>query len=125
VREFIAADRNAIVGQLSSRHVAFHAAAEAEQVRAWEHENELLRGAFAEVGTLARGWIVLIEVPLLRLGKRLDVVLLATGVVALIEFKIGATRYDSADKAQSEPLRVCRRLFGLSHAAMAGCSIMA
>jgi len=25
----------------------------------------------------------------------------------------------------SEPPRVCRRLFGLSHAAMAGCSIMA
>ena len=40
--------------------------------------------------------------PLLRLGKRLDVVLLAPGVVALIEFKIGATRYDSADKAQTE-----------------------
>ena len=102
VREFIAADRNAIVGQLSSRHVAFHAAAEAEQVRAWEHENELLRGAFAEVGALAQDWIILIEVPLLRLGKRLDVVLLALGVVALIEFKIGATRYDSADKAQTE-----------------------
>jgi hypothetical protein len=27
--------------------------------------------------------------------------------------------------AQSEPLRVCRRPFGLSHAAMAGCSSMA
>ena len=28
--------------------------------------------------------------------------LLAPGIVALIEFKIGATRYDSADKAQTE-----------------------
>ena len=54
VREFIAADPKAIVGQLSSRHVAFHAAAEAEQMRAWEREIELLRGAFAEVGAVAR-----------------------------------------------------------------------
>jgi hypothetical protein len=102
VREFIAADRNAIIGQLSSNHVSFHAAAEAEQIRAWEREIELLRGAMAEVGEAAQSWIILIEVPLLRLGKRLDVVLLAPGVVALIEFKIGATRYDSADKAQTE-----------------------
>ena len=49
-----------------------------------------------------RDWTILIEVPLLRLGKRLDVVLLAPGLVAIIEFKIGATRYDSADKAQTE-----------------------
>ena len=80
----------------------FHAAAEAEQIRAWEREIELLRAALAEVGEAARRLVILIEVPLLRLGKRLDVVLLAPGVVALIEFKIGATRYDSADKAQTE-----------------------
>ena len=102
VDEFNAADPRAIVGQLSSRHVAFHAAAEAEQIRAWEREIEFLRAALAEVGEVARSWIILIEVPLLRLGKRLDVVLLAPGVVALIEFKIGATRFDSADKAQTE-----------------------
>src|SRR5271166_1927627 len=36
VPEFKAADPKAIVGQLSSRHIAFHPAAEAEQVRAWE-----------------------------------------------------------------------------------------
>jgi Uncharacterized conserved protein (DUF2075) len=100
--QFLAADPKAIIGQLSSKHVAFHAAAEAEQIRAWEREIELLRAALAEVGEAARNWIILIEVPLLRLGKRLDVVLLAPGVVALIEFKIGATRYDSADKAQTE-----------------------
>jgi hypothetical protein len=41
-------------------------------------------------------------VPLLRLGKRLDVVLLVPGIVALIEFKIGTTRYEAADKAQTE-----------------------
>jgi hypothetical protein len=102
IAQFLEADPKAIVGQLSSKHVSFHAAAEAEQIRAWEREIEILRSAFAEIGATARDWTILIEVPLLRLGKRLDVVLLAWGVVAIIEFKIGATRYDSADKAQTE-----------------------
>ncbi len=102
VPQYLAADPKAIIGQLSNRHVSFHAAAEAEQIRAWEREIELLRNALAETGAKALGWNILIEVPLLRLGKRLDVVLLAPGVVALIEFKIGATRHDSADKAQTE-----------------------
>jgi len=102
VGQFLKDEPSAIVGQLSSRHVAFHAAAEAEQIRAWEREIELLRTAFAEAGEGAQDWIILIEVPLLRLGKRLDVVLLAPGVVAVIEFKVGATRYDATDKAQTE-----------------------
>jgi hypothetical protein len=102
VVEFVTVDPKAIIGQLSSKHVAFHPAAEAEQVRAWEREIKLLRVAFAEVGGAAADWSILLEVPLLRLGKRLDAVLLAPGVVAIIEFKIGATRYDAADKAQTE-----------------------
>lgn len=48
--EFLAADPTAIVGQLSSRHVAFHASAEAEQIRAWEREITLLRSAFTDLG---------------------------------------------------------------------------
>ena len=102
VPQFLVADQKAIIGQLSSKHVSFHAAAEAEQIRAWEHEIELLRAVLAEVREVTRSWIILVEVPLLRLGKRLDVVLLAPGIVALIEFKIGATRFESADKAQTE-----------------------
>ena len=100
--QFLAADAKAIIGQLSSKHVSFHAAADAEQIRAWEREIELLRAAFGEIGGAADDWFLLLEVPLLRLGKRLDAVLLAPGILALIEFKIGATRFDSADKAQTE-----------------------
>ena len=76
-------------------------------IRAWEREIELLRNALAETGAKALGWNILIEVPLLRLGKRLDVVLLAPGVVALIEFKIGATRHDPPTKLRQRatPIR--------------------
>jgi hypothetical protein len=102
VAEFLTADPQAILGQLSSRHVAFHASAEAEQLRAWEREIILLRTALNEVGRAADDWWLLLEVPLLRLGKRLDAVVLAPGIVGVIEFKIGASAYSGADRVQTE-----------------------
>ena len=102
VAEFLAADPNAIVGQLSSRQVAFHQSAEAEQIRAWEREIEILRVALTNLADQAVDWRLLIEMPLLRLGKRLDALLVAPGVVAVIEFKIGASSYDPASRVQTE-----------------------
>ncbi len=102
IATFMGSDPQAILGQLSSRHVAFHASAEAEQLRAWEREIVLLRAAFTEVGSTAEDWWILLEVPLLRLGKRLDAVVLAPGVVGVVEFKIGASTYNSADRVQTE-----------------------
>lgn len=102
VADFLRTDARAIIGQLASRHVAFHASAEAEQLRAWEQEVVLLRSAFAEVGPVADTWWILLEAPLLRLGKRLDAVILAPGVVGVLEFKIGATAFAGADRVQTE-----------------------
>jgi hypothetical protein len=42
------------------------------------------------------GWWVLLEAPLLRLGKRLDAVVLGPGLVIVVEFKIGAMAYAAA-----------------------------
>ncbi len=67
VSEFRVTDDDAIIGRLSSRHVAFHAAAEAEQVRAWAREIEILKETFAKLGSLCDDWQLLLEVPLLRL----------------------------------------------------------
>jgi len=39
---------------------------------------------------------VLLEAPLLRLGKRLDAVVLGPGLVIVVEFKIGAMAYAAA-----------------------------
>lgn len=100
VAEFVSADPSAIVGQLSSRHVAFHAAAEAEQVRAWEREIDILKDALALLAQPS--WFILLEVPLLRLGKRLDAVVLGPGLVVVIEFKIGARVHNSPDRIQVE-----------------------
>lgn len=102
VHQFLAADPNTVVGQLSSRHVTFHQSAEAEQIKAWAREIEILKAVFTALGPTAANWSVLIEMPLLRLGKRLDAVVLAPGVVCVIEFKIGATSYDAASRVQTE-----------------------
>ncbi|MFD1883547.1 DNA/RNA helicase domain-containing protein [Paracoccus pacificus] len=102
VSEFRITDDDAIIGRLSSRHVAFHAAAEAEQLRAWKREIEILKESFAKLGSLCDDWQLLLEIPLLRLGKRIDAVVLAPGVVGVIEFKINATAFQSADRVQTE-----------------------
>jgi len=105
------ADPQAVIGQLASRHVRSHAAAEAEQVRAWEREIEILRLALAACGEEARQWGVLLEAPMLRLGKRMDAVILLPGAVAVVEFKIGAKRIESADRAQVERYSLLLRDF--------------
>lgn len=101
LRQFLHADPAAIVGQLASRHVGVHAAAEGEQVRAWAREIEILREALSRGDIAADCWILL-EAPLTRLGKRLDTVILLPGVVAVVEFKIGATSYDGQARHQVE-----------------------
>lgn len=111
VPDFLSADPRAIVGQLATRHVAVHATAEAEQLRAWERQIELLKVALLALGPAANGWSILLECPLLRLGRRLDTVILAPGMVVVIEFKIGAKTYDAADKAQTERYAQCLRDF--------------
>ncbi|MGX1803684.1 hypothetical protein ACWIDJ_15315, partial [Brevundimonas naejangsanensis] len=68
--------------------MGFHASAEAEQISAWEREIEILKTALAPF--TGPEWSILLEVPLLRLAKRLDAVLLGPGLIIVIEFKIGA-----------------------------------
>lgn len=102
VGAFLDEDPSAIIGQLSSRHVRVHAAAEAEQVRAWAQEIDLLKAALRPLASEIHAWTLLLESPLLRLGKRLDAVLLAPGLVIVIEFKIGASAYAAGDRLQVE-----------------------
>jgi len=102
VGEFLVADPAAIVGTLSSRHVGSHKSAEGEQIRAWERQIEILRDAFRTIGPRCFSWALMLEMSLLRLGKRLDTVVLSPGVVNVIEFKIGKSSYASADRYQTE-----------------------
>jgi len=46
------------------------------------------------VRTLAEGWVAL-EFAIPRMGKRVDAVIIAGGIVFVIEFKIGAENYSA------------------------------
>jgi hypothetical protein len=47
-------------------------------------------------------WALLLEYPLLRLQRRLDVVLLCGQRVVVVEFKVGASTYSAVDARQAE-----------------------
>ena len=47
-------------------------------------------------------WRLLLECPLLRLGRRIDAVLLTDRAIVVLEFKIGGTRFHQADVEQTE-----------------------
>ena len=108
--EFLRADSTSIVGQLAQRHVGFHASAEAEQIRAWAREIEILKSALSVADPLRKA-SVLLEMPLLRLGKRLDAVIVAPGVALVVEFKIGAAAYENSAIVQTERYACCLRDF--------------
>lgn len=102
VPRFLSAASDQIIGQLTSRHVVFHGSAQAEQIRAWEAEIDILRRAFSSLDGATSNWSILLETPLFRLGKRLDAVVLAPGVVVVIEFKVGARSFLPSHCAQLE-----------------------
>ncbi len=80
----LAAPPEAIVQRLAVRLVETHHLNHAAQLTAWRGQVTLLQ-------TAARGlpgaWRVLLEYPLLRLGKRIDAVLLSDRAILVMEFK--------------------------------------
>jgi len=80
----LAAPPEAIVQRLAVRLVETHHLNHAAQLTAWREQVTLLQAA-------ARGlpgdWRMLLEYPLLRLGKRIDAVLLSDRAILVLEFK--------------------------------------
>jgi len=111
VSEFLSADPSAVIGQLASRHVAFHSTAEAEQVSAWATEIDILKAALACQSSDHADWWILIECPLLRLSRRIDTVVLMPGLVMPIEFKTGSQKHAAVHKEQATRYGRCLRDF--------------
>ena len=53
-------------------------------------------------GISAAGWRVLLELPLYRLRRRVDLLLVAPQVLVVIELKVGADQFHSSDRQQVE-----------------------
>lgn len=102
---FLNTDENAVVGQLSSGYsdARFYKLI-ATQIEVWGQEVSILRQVLFSLRDEIDidDWHILFEYPIPRRGKRIDVVVLTKTVIMVLEFKIGASQYQSADKMQVE-----------------------
>jgi hypothetical protein len=94
---FLAAPLAELLGELSRHQVWRSRTTEAAQMPAWRDSVVTLKLAVS--GMVAAGWapFVLLEFGLLRLGKRIDAVLLTDRAILVLEFK--------RDQADAEALR--------------------
>lgn len=108
---FVDTPSSAIVGELARRVSLEHAGNEVQQIQAWETQTELLKMAILSLGHIARGWGVLVELPLLRFSRRADSIILVRDHIVCLEFKIGATTFQSSDVDQAVDYALCLRDF--------------
>ncbi|HSU06531.1 MAG TPA: DNA/RNA helicase domain-containing protein [Acetobacteraceae bacterium] len=97
--ELIASAPEMIVQRLALRLVETHPLNRDTQVRAWREQIAMLRTALDGLPGTSR---VLLEYPLLRLGRRIDAVILTGHAILVLEFKVGATSIGPADRMQAD-----------------------
>lgn len=85
ITSFLTEDPMTILGKLANQ-MTFEL--EYQQKMAWEVQIQLLKRAL--IGISGH---VFFEFSIPRMGKRVDVILLASGIIFVLEFKIGETRY--------------------------------
>jgi hypothetical protein len=94
-----------ITGDLSKSIIKKFSGDHSQQLTAWIDQLDILKDALesslASQASVAH-WGILLEYPLLRLQRRLDVVLVCGQRIVVIEFKVGATKYQPADARQVE-----------------------
>ena len=102
VADFLKANTHALLGQMAERLAQAHGAAENSQLEAWRRQTEILQTALQTAMPVTADWQIICEAALLRLGRRIDAVILAHDICLVIEFKVGEKRYDAAAIAQAE-----------------------
>jgi hypothetical protein len=73
------------------------------QTLSWHDEITLLKSSFSqliEIKPKAINWGILLEYPIARRQKRIDVVIVAEGIIIVIELKVGKVDYLSTDRDQ-------------------------
>ncbi len=97
--EFQLQNDASIVERLALRAIESHPLNHQQQLHAWRRQVEILHSALLN---MPDEWRLLFEYPLLRLGRRLDVVLITDRAIFVIEFKIGSLVFDSTACTQVE-----------------------
>ncbi len=99
LKDFYNTSDSSIIGQLSACQLRAYRRSEPSQLHAWIWQLEHLR---PELGALPNNWRLLLEYPLLRLGRRLDAVLISERAIFVIEFKTIGHGFDAASRIQVE-----------------------
>lgn len=93
VEEFTSTSPAEILGLMTSRG---QFSLEIEQRNAWENQAAVLQTSFS--GLAGR---VLLEFDVPRIGSRIDAVLVTSSVIFVIEFKVGADKYERTHRNQA------------------------
>lgn len=121
VANFLQDSPDRVLNQLAARAAERFQGDQRVQMRAWSEQLRILRNALQDVVgrfAVSARWGLVIEYPLLRLQKRLDVVLLAGDLISIVEFKVGADDYLPQDSVQAVDYCMDLRDFhAASHAA--------
>jgi hypothetical protein len=102
--QFIEESTDAIVGKLTSQSgIAGFYQLVHTQTASWSAEISLLKEAIAHLiksSPHSDEWGILLEYPIARRSKRIDVVFVLNSVIIIIEFKSGRLEYSNSDKEQ-------------------------
>lgn len=101
VQDFLTTDARKQAERLAYEDIQHHRINESQQLRAWERSVEVLQQALTGWSE-ATSWRVILEFSILRLGKRIDAVLLTPRSIIVIEFKIYSTIFNKEDCYQVE-----------------------
>ncbi len=106
ISQFINDDTAAVVGLLHQAYAKDGFASQyTRQTQAWAHIIPQLQSAFIRLLKArpdARDWTVLLEYPLYRLRRRIDLIILAGSVIIVVECKVGEDTFTAEDRRQVE-----------------------
>ena len=95
INTFLITEESKIIGELTRSHGQdlLHT-----QTTTWEYQIRFLQRELCQLDN--QGWIFF-EFMIPRMGRRADAVLIISGVIFVIEFKVGASIYTYADRTQT------------------------
>lgn len=103
---FVQSDVDTIISALHVKYAADGFSSQyTTQTEAWNDSIPMLQEELLDVLELhpeSTNWIILLEYPLYRLRRRIDVLVLAPAAIAVIELKVGEVSFRSADRRQVE-----------------------
>ena len=106
ISQFLAAQPTQVLGALQASYARDGFSSQyTRQTRVWNEAMPLLQAELAKLVAKraeAGGWTILLEYPLYRLRRRIDVVVLAGPVVVVIEAKSGSPAFSQGDQRQVE-----------------------